>query len=93
MRYTNIIATVAVLALGTQSALAAASKEENIGVGTGAIVGALAGGPVGLVIGAAFGAKLGDSLNKKSERIDTLQVLYFAVQFVNIALQHRYGLL
>ncbi|MCJ7589835.1 MAG: OmpA family protein [Woeseiaceae bacterium] len=73
MRYTNIIATVAVLALGTQSALAAASKEENIGVGTGAIVGALAGGPVGLVIGAAFGAKLGDSLNKKSERIDTLQ--------------------
>jgi outer membrane protein OmpA-like peptidoglycan-associated protein len=72
MRYTKIIATVAILTLGTQSALAAASKEENIGIGTGAIVGALAGGPVGLVIGAAFGAKLGESFNSKSERIDTL---------------------
>jgi outer membrane lipoprotein SlyB len=40
-------------------ALAAkASKEENIGVGTGAVVGALAGGPIGFFIGAAIGAKV-----------------------------------
>ncbi len=74
MRIKTIIATAAILALGTQSALAASSsKEENIGVGAGAVVGALAGGPVGFIIGAAVGAKLGDTAHKKSERIDTLQ--------------------
>jgi outer membrane protein OmpA-like peptidoglycan-associated protein len=68
------IATTAILALGTQSAVAASSsKEENIGVGAGAVVGALAGGPVGFIIGAAVGAKLGDKAHRKSERIDTLQ--------------------
>jgi outer membrane protein OmpA-like peptidoglycan-associated protein len=76
MRDSTIIATVAtfaILALTTQTASAAASRKENIGVGSGAIVGALAGGPVGLIIGAAIGAKLGDSANSKSERIDALQ--------------------
>jgi outer membrane protein OmpA-like peptidoglycan-associated protein len=73
MRYTPIIATVAILALASQTASAASSKEENIGVGTGAIVGAIAGGPVGLIIGAAVGAKLGFTLKKKSNRIDSLQ--------------------
>ncbi len=73
MRNTSTIALVAILALATQSASAAASKEENIGVGSGAIVGAIAGGPVGFIIGAAIGAKLGDTMHSKSERIDTLQ--------------------
>jgi len=73
MRYTTTIALVAILALTSQTASAAASKEENIGVGTGAVVGALAGGPFGLIIGAALGAKLGDSINNKSEHIDTLE--------------------
>lgn len=50
------------------------SKEENIGVGSGAIVGALAGGPVGLIIGAAIGAKVGDTLHEKNESIDDLSV-------------------
>jgi outer membrane protein OmpA-like peptidoglycan-associated protein len=50
------------------------SKEENIGVGSGAIVGAIAGGPVGFIIGAAIGATVGDSLHKKSESIDELSV-------------------
>ena len=73
MRYTSTIATVAILAFATQTASAAASREESIGVGSGAIVGAIAGGPVGFIIGAAIGAKLGDTMNSKSERIDTLQ--------------------
>jgi outer membrane protein OmpA-like peptidoglycan-associated protein len=76
MRNSTIIGTVAVLtvlALTTQTASAAASTKENIGVGSGAVVGALAGGPVGLIIGAAIGAKLGDAANRKSERIKSLQ--------------------
>ena len=76
MRYTTTIATlvtISILALTSQTASAAASREENIGVGTGAVVGALAGGPVGFIIGAALGAKLGDSINHKSRRIDALQ--------------------
>ena len=73
MRNTIIIATVAVLALGTQTAFAEATKEENIGVGSGAVIGAFAGGPVGLIIGAAIGAKLGDSFGNKSDRIETLE--------------------
>lgn len=73
MRNTIITATVAILALFAQTASAAASREESIGVGTGAVVGALAGGPVGFIIGAAIGAKLGDSFHEKSARIDNLQ--------------------
>ncbi len=73
MRIKTFIATAAILALSSQSAMAAASKEENIGVGAGAVVGALAGGPVGFILGAAIGAKLGDNAHNKSERIDSLQ--------------------
>jgi len=76
MRNSTIISTVAflaILALTTQTASAAASREENIGVGSGAVVGALAGGPVGLIIGAAIGAKLGEKANARSERIESLQ--------------------
>jgi outer membrane protein OmpA-like peptidoglycan-associated protein len=73
MRIKYTIAIVAILALTAQTAAAASSKEENVGVGTGAVVGALAGGPFGLIIGAAFGAKIGDSIHQKSDSIDTLQ--------------------
>ena len=73
MRYTTTIALLAILTLGTQTASAAASKEEGVGIGTGAVIGALAGGPVGMVFGAALGAKIGDSMHKKSDRIETLQ--------------------
>jgi len=61
------------LALASQTATAATSRQENIGVGSGAIIGVIAGGPVGLIIGAAVGAKLGDTMHGRSERIDTLQ--------------------
>jgi outer membrane protein OmpA-like peptidoglycan-associated protein len=50
------------------------SKEEKIGVGTGAVVGAIVGGPVGFLIGGAIGAKVGDSMHNKNESIDDLSV-------------------
>jgi len=50
------------------------SKEEKIGVGSGAVVGAIAGGPVGFLIGVAIGAKIGDNFHKKNESIDELSV-------------------
>ena len=50
-----------------------ASKEESIGVGTGAVVGAAAGGPVGFIIGAAIGAKIGDSYHRKNEQVGVLE--------------------
>lgn len=70
----NKIITVVLIAVLTASpAFAAkASREENIGVGTGAVVGALAGGPIGFFIGAAIGAKLGDNMHEKSNTIDSL---------------------
>ncbi len=69
-----IIAAVSVLFFVPAQAANKSSKEESIGVGSGAVIGALAGGPVGLIIGAAIGAKVGDSIHQKNERIDNLQV-------------------
>lgn len=68
------IFAIAVITLVSASPVFAdkASKEENIGVGAGAIVGAIAGGPVGFFIGATVGAKLGDTAHKKNDRIDSL---------------------
>ncbi|MDJ0905026.1 MAG: DUF456 family protein [Woeseiaceae bacterium] len=66
-----IILTVAVAAYAP-AASANASKEENIGVGSGVVIGALAGGPVGAIIGAAIGAKVGDTMHRKNSEIDSL---------------------
>jgi len=68
------VATVSVLFAGPSLAAGKSSKEEAVGVGSGAIVGAIAGGPVGLIIGAALGAKVGDTMHRKNESIDELQV-------------------
>lgn len=76
MRNTFIIslATVAVATFGLhQNAHAGNSKEENIGIGSGAIIGGLAGGPVGIFVGALVGAKMGDSYNQKQESIASLE--------------------
>ena len=48
------------------------SKEEKIGISSGAIVGAVVGGPIGFMIGGAIGAKLGDSMHQKNTSIDEL---------------------
>lgn len=66
-----VLCTIALL--GTSAAHAAeASKEEKVGVGSGAVIGAIAGGPVGLIVGAAIGAKVGDTIYQKNESIDQL---------------------
>ena len=75
MRNTIIAAVAAASILFAMPSQAAgkSSRQETIGVGSGAVVGALAGGPVGLVVGAALGAKIGYTMHQKNERIDSLQ--------------------
>ena len=77
MRYTTTALTVAALAvmLAAPSAFAAtkSSKEEAIGVGSGAVIGAAAGGPVGFILGAAIGAKLGERIDRKNDRLASLE--------------------
>ncbi|HEY8520449.1 MAG TPA: OmpA family protein [Gammaproteobacteria bacterium] len=41
------------------------SKQEHIGLGSGAAIGAAAGGPVGLIVGAALGGWLGDRFHEE----------------------------
>ncbi|MGI9272665.1 MAG: OmpA family protein [Woeseiaceae bacterium] len=67
----SLIAIISLISMPTVFA-AEASKEENIGVGSGALVGAIAGGPVGLIVGATIGAKLGDKMHEKNTSIDSL---------------------
>ena len=50
------------------------SKEEKVGVGSGAVIGAIVGGPVGFLVGVAIGAKIGDTFHKKNESIEELNV-------------------
>lgn len=72
----KVIAAIIIVTLVPMSAAfaAKASKEEGIGIGTGAVVGAIAGGPVGFIIGAAVGAKLGDTMHGKNASIESLSV-------------------
>ena len=51
-----VVAAASILFAAPSQAAGKSSRQENIGVGSGAVIGALAGGPVGLVIGAALGA-------------------------------------
>ena len=66
------ITALSLITVAPLAAQAAASKQESIGVGAGAIVGAAAGGPVGLIVGAAVGAYLGDNIHQKDGEIETL---------------------
>jgi outer membrane protein OmpA-like peptidoglycan-associated protein len=68
----SAITILSLVTLAPLAAQAAASKQESIGVGAGAVVGAAAGGPVGLIIGAAIGAGFGDHLHRKNEQIEAL---------------------
>ena len=67
-----VASLLAMLAVSPAQAASGASKQEVVGVSTGALVGAAAGGPVGFFIGAAIGAKLGDTWHTRTEQIDTL---------------------
>lgn len=78
MRNTTIAIIIAAMAsiLGAPATHAATkpSKEEALGVGSGAVIGAFAAGPVGLIVGAAVGAKIGDTMHQKNEQLDGLRV-------------------
>jgi len=73
MKKLIIISTLiaASTAVSTQP-MAAASKQENIGVASGAIVGAAAAGPIGFILGAAAGALLGKEV-EKSAKVETIE--------------------
>ena len=72
MRYIPLTIFTVALMTASPTFAKSASKEENVGVGAGAVVGALAGGPIGFIVGAAIGAKVGDKMHKKSTTIDAL---------------------
>lgn len=75
MRIRNLLIAGCIAATASAPAFAGdggASREENIGVGTGLVVGAAAAGPVGAVVGAAIGAKLGETFHKRNARIVAL---------------------
>jgi len=67
-----VASLLTVLAVAPAEAASKTSKQEAVGIGTGAVVGAAAGGPIGFIIGAAIGAKFGDRWHARSEQIDTL---------------------
>lgn len=69
----SVITLAALFGAAQAQAAEPASKEEIVGVGSGAIIGAVAGGPVGFIVGAAIGAKLGDSMHVKNRDIDGLR--------------------
>lgn len=76
MTFAILIAVVTTIMAGPPAnAATTSSREETIGVGTGAVIGALAGGPVGFFFGAAIGAKLGDTMHQKNDERDGLQAL------------------
>ena len=72
MRNKIIISGIAASLLAGPAVAADASKEENIGVGSGAVIGAIAGGPVGFIIGAVIGARVGDEFGERNDQVDTL---------------------
>lgn len=69
----SIITLAALASVSQVQAAEPASKEEIVGVSSGAIIGAVAGGPVGFIVGAAIGAKLGDTMYVKNRDIDSLE--------------------
>lgn len=72
MRNKLVVSGIIVSLLAGPAMAGGASKEEKVGVGTGATIGAIAGGPVGLIIGAAIGAKIGDGFHSRNEQLDSL---------------------
>lgn len=69
-----IAATASILCAPTSHAATTSSKEEALGVGSGAVIGAFAAGPVGFIVGAAVGAKIGDTMHQKNEQLHGLKV-------------------
>jgi len=67
-----LIGITSIMLAGSAMAGQLPSKEESVGVGTGATIGAIAAGPVGFIIAAAIGAKIGDEFNQRNTEADSL---------------------
>lgn len=67
-----LLAIIICLAANTAYAADPASKEQNTGVGAGAVIGAVAGGPAGALLGAAIGAKIGDTFFRRKIKAEAL---------------------
>ena len=61
----TVICTIAISDLGLADEIGSPSRQESIGVGTGAVLGGSVGGPVGSILGAALGSWLGDRFYKE----------------------------
>lgn len=72
MRKTTLVIIATSIVAAPAAFADSSSREENIGVGSGAVIGAIAGGPVGFFIGAAVGARIGDTMRQKNDSIDSM---------------------
>jgi outer membrane protein OmpA-like peptidoglycan-associated protein len=74
MKKALLVMTGLTMAAGAATAAdpGATSKQEAIGVGSGAVIGAAAGGPVGFLVGAAVGGWLGDQFHQEREAGEAL---------------------
>lgn len=70
MKKLIIVSTLIATTLSSSAVFAEPSKEENIGVASGAVVGAAVGGPVGFIVGAAIGAVFGENVHKANKLDD-----------------------
>ena len=68
----GIFGIIACFAVSSAFAAASASREENVGVGSGVVIGAIVAGPVGAILGGAIGAKLGDVFARRKDQVFTL---------------------
>ena len=68
----GIFGIIACFAVSSAFAADSASREENVGVGSGVVIGAVVGGPVGAILGGAIGAKLGDVFARRKEQVVAL---------------------
>lgn len=65
----GIFGIIACFAVSSALAAESASREENVGVGSGVVIGAAVGGPVGAILGGAIGAKLGEVFARRKEQV------------------------
>lgn len=90
MRKTSLLITATTIMAAPLTFADNSSREENMGVGSGAVIGAIAGGPFGFIIGAAIGAKVGDTMRQKNESIDSISVSLDNANEDLQALNHSY---
>lgn len=73
-------AACAVTTTGWTQEKEGASKQEAMGVGSGAVIGAAAGGPVGFVLGAALGGWLGDRFHDERAQRESAEAAHARAQ-------------